>query len=426
MPDNKGIPCYLWFEAQVQPGVEPFIKIPQRINIIGEVIGVNPKFKESFLRKALNIYFLNGVIPLDDLNQHWIKTESFDTGLRPTLKVKIQAKDLLSAVINRDFAKQGTGLNIIRQADYVANSPTLYNQMGQQSATFASTNGVDKYGFLLKPFILSNTDVDWLVRCLRTWTPMLEKYYTQKKTFMVSVVGGPKVYTIFKPKNPGGDYYDGGRINIYLSKFESKPKCIKDFTRLLVHEYTHFLQYLFVKTNKSLVSSWAKSAPVSNPVKYYSRMWERDAYAVQFLWEFLSSHNLPLKALSNGKILKEHFTPDVFKAYLKTNSDIKYHLSRMPKQMRSKWLNGLIIAAQKFVNDMQVNVVESSVSANDYIMLKQYPLQYSSEQVKSSYTGNKLDDFTYMVNAEYYQYNNVQPADTKLPAIMSRVSLYVE
>lgn len=426
MPDNKGIPCYLWFEAQVQPGVEPFIKIPQRINIIGEVIGVNPKFKESFLRKALNIYFLNGVISIDDLNQRWIKTESFDTGLRSTLKVKIQAKDLLKAVIDRDFSKQGGGLNIIRQADYVANSPICYNQMGGQSMTYASTKGVDKYGFLLKPFILSNTDVDWIVRCQRTWLPMFEKYYKLKKSFLVSVVGGPKVYTSFKSGGVSGDYYEGGRINIRLSRSSSKSKCIKDFSRLLVHEYTHFLQGLFVKTNKSLVASWARIAPLSNPTKYYSRMWERDAYAVQFLWEFLDSHNLPLQALSDGEILSQHFTPDVFKAYLKTNTDVKWHLNRMPKSMRSKWLNGLVVAAQKFVNDMQINVVQGSVSANDYILLRQYPLQYTSNEVKSCYKGKKLDDFTYMVNAEYYQYNNVQPADTKLPAIMSRVSLYVE
>ena len=420
---------YIWFKARLQQGIQPFITIPDNINIVGEIEGINPKFQNSILKKMLRIFYLNNIIYLNDTKPFVSMT--FKEALIPEIKVKIKAKDLIESVIERDYDKEGVGLNILRHSDYckgLSVTPTNLTALSSYdiSETASHADGTDRYGFLLKPFILSPTDIDWLVRAQRLWLQQAKQYniVQNRKPFLISVVGGPKVYTSFTKSNEGGDYTDGGRINIRLpNRLKSIRGLLNAWTKILVHEYVHFLQYLFVKVNPKLKQSWNRNVPLSNIKKYYSSMWERDAYALEYLWKFLNKQNLGLASMASWETLKLYFNPQSFKQFLKGDSEIRWHTNRIGKENGEKWINGLVVAANKFVYDISngeynVDMYKEEASDANWTML---PYKYADSDIVSECKDKA--GFVYAVNAEYYRY---EPCSTKLPDIMSRVSLYVQ
>ena len=123
--------------------------------------------------------------------------------------------------------------------------------------------------------------------------------------------------------------------------------------------------------------------------------------------------------MARPDILSTYFNVDSFKAFLKSNYEVKWHLDRIKnKDHGEKWLNGLVVAANKFVYDMTAGYKEESSFDTQWTIL---PYKFKEDEI--DYSGSDKAGYCYAVNAEFYRY---EPCSTKLPDIMSRVNLYVE
>lgn len=414
---------YVWIKSKIVMSSSPFIDI-KNIKIKEEnVVGRDGYFKNlpmdeylKTLNRLFSTYFRSKIIRIQELPS-WIKGSIWDD----VVKLKINLKTLVEEALKKETFDDYGGDLMFRQCTQMQNSTgSFYDKVADKTVTptVELSNMViaaNRIPIARKPFVMSPTDIDWLSRFMKIWTQQASTYKINEermfKKFVTNVVGGPRVETMCAKSDSGLFHYSPPKIDITLAsnRVYRKPlkNIVKDFTSKLVHEYTHFLQKLYVQSlPDSSTSSFWNIPGINNPAKYYRSMWERDAYAIELLYEFLASKNMPVEALGNGKLLKEVFTPEAYKNFVLKSGEYRWAVRNMKDQdADGVWLSGLVYGATKFVQDMQINVPQTDEQEEDVDIKKIYKADvFSSADIVAAYITKASTELTggdeYLVHSD--------------------------
>lgn len=394
---------YIWIKSKLIMSSSPFIDI-KNIKLTEEnIIGRDTYFKDlplkqyiEIINRLLSTYFRSKIIRVKEL-PIWM-VGSIDGNV---VKIKIDLQTLVEEALKKETYDDYGGDLMVRQCTQLESRSSYYDKAFDKTLTPSTlidylVTSASRIPIARKPFIMSPTDVNWLSRFMNIWTQQATTYKINEermfKKFTTNVVGGPKVDTMCGKADSGLFHYSPPKIDITLAsnRVYRKPfkNIIKDFTSKLVHEYTHFLQKMYVMSlPDSSTSSFWNIPGINNPTKYYRSMWERDAYAIELLYEYLASKNLSIEALGDGKVLKEQFNAEAYKNFVRKSGEYRWAVRNMKdKDADGIWLNGLVYGASKFVQDMQINVPQNETQEEDIDIKKIYKADvFSSVDIIEAY-----------------------------------------
>jgi hypothetical protein len=432
---------YVWFKGKVFKAAEPYVLVPSLSprNYVG-TYGL--KSEKDFMRDLnykFNIIFptkrivLNNLAPymrayFDKYNRNNVKIkidydkfikafdikETYDDPGQDTMRSWTQVKKISQTIASNNFLsntylEDEVNSNFLVNCERQGNTPNHHNPMPRVTPptgpTEDTTHKTDLYSFnynitsstlpvATKQFVMTPSEVDWMVRANKVWLEQSKglgiNRKENQKSYMTNVVGGPKLKTLFGSELLGYFTFTPPKIDITLPsrRIVNKSWTFIDnqFTEMLVHEYTHFLQQIYVKSLGDYDSSFWNLPKFSNVKKYYKSMWERDAYSMQYLWLFLMSKGLQLQTLADPKVLKLNFTEESFKAFLLKNDSFKWHLRRMPEDMNDIFIRGVIYGAKKFINAQQTFAPQNE--EQDEVL--EFKPQYRADVTSSNKENNLL------------------------------------